>query len=259
MSAISRMFEATLGQATELSTEHELVHPSGGCGTVEPRGWVIDIGVRARIVDTSAGPVVRPGPSDFLEQGVFETRAPLHLRIEAGLFDGGRGSNRSWLLDATSTRAYLFASSITIYLVGPASLTPYDVPGELSKTGKRDVFVQLHAGLWPCDTRGHSTRLPSAPARGSNCSIRVRIPAGRTDVAVLIPAGARTLAIFDSSESSSPWTWQLGTDPSERSGRISMDGGQSIDTALVPNFSHVAPAAPLAVERDVLLVFGVDL
>jgi hypothetical protein len=257
MSATCSMFEAVLGDTTELSEAHELVHSSGNCGTLEPRWWVVDIGVRARTLDTSAGSISRPGPSEFREPH-FGSRAPLHLRIDAGLLDGRTGSNRSWLIDATSTRAYLFASSIVIHLVGPASLTPYDAAGGRSQSALRDVFVQVQAGIWACDTH-YQQGIPGVPARGNNCSIRVRVPAGRTDVAMPIPAGARTLAIFDASGGNSPWTWQLGENAGDRSGRIVVLDGQTVDTALVPNFSHVAPATPSLVDSDVLLVFGVDL
>lgn len=256
MSATSSLFEAALGDITELSGEHELVHSTGNCGSLEPRWWVVDIGVRARVLDTSTGPIPRPGTSEF-RGSEFGNRAPVHVRIDAGLLDGRVGSSRSWLIDATSTRAYLFASSISLHLVGPDSLTEYTKAGEPSSTTRRNLFMQVLAGLWPCDTR-HQQGIPGALVRGCNCSIRVRVPAGRTDLAVPIPAGARTLAIYDASASGSPWTWQLGDDVNDRSGRIAVFDGQTVDTALVPNFSHVAPAAAYAVERDVLLVFGVD-
>lgn len=256
MSATSSLFEAVLGEFTELSEAHELVHSTGNCGSLEPRWWVVDIGVRARVLDTSAGAIPRPGTAEFREAS-FGSRAPLHFRIDAGLLDGRVGSSRSWLIDATSTRAYLFASSLSVHLVGPGSLTEYTKPGEPSSSDRRDLFMQILAGLWPCDTR-HQSGIPSTPTRGCNCSARVRVPAGRVDVAFAIPPGARTLAIYDASGSSSPWTWQLGDDVNERSGRIAVFDGQTVDTALVPNFSHVAPATAHAVERDVLLVFGVD-
>ncbi len=257
MSATIHLFEAVLGDVTELSREHELVHTQGNCGTLEPRWWVVDVGVRARVIDTTGAAIPRPGPAEFRDSELASA-APLHLRIEAGIRDGRTGSDRNWLIDASSTRAYLFASTIAIYLIGPSSLMPYKEVGALSHKAARTVFAQLRAGLWPCD----SLRLPGVPgevARGNNCTIRVRVPAGSTDVAVPIPAGARTLAIFDSSASSSPWTWQLGEGAGDRAGRIAVFDGQTVGAALIPNFTHVAPAAPLAVERDVLLVFGVDL
>ncbi len=257
MSATSSLFEAALGDVTELSGEHELVHSTGNCGSLEPRWWVVDIGVRARVVDTSAGPIPRPGTSEF-RASEYGSRAPLHMRIDAGLLNGRVGSSRSWLIDATSTRAYLFASSISLHLLGPDSLTEYTKAGEPSSADRRNLFMQVRAGLWSCGTR-QQEGIPGAPARGCNCSMRVRVPAGRVDVAFPIPPGARTLAIYDASASSSPWTWQLGEDVGERSGRIAVFDGQTVDTALVPHFSHVAPAAAHAVERDVLLVFGVDL
>jgi len=257
MSATSSLFEAVLGDSTELSEVHELVHSTGNCGTLEPRWWVVDLGVRARTFNTSAAPIPRPGPSEFREPR-FGTRAPLHLRIDASLLDGRTSSSRSWLIDATSTRAYLFASSIAISLVGPDSLTPYTVGGELSQSARRDVFMQVQAGIWPCDTH-YQHGIPGTPARGSNCSIRVRVPDGRNNIAVAIPPGARTLAVFEARGGSSPWTWQIGDDPSDTVGRIAVFDGQTVDTALVPNVSYVAPAGPFMGERDVLLVFGVDL
>lgn len=257
MSATCNLFEAVLGDATELSEAHELVHSSGNCGTLEPRWWVVDLGVRARVLDTRDGTMVRPGPSEF-RGPEYGTRAPLHFRIDAGLLDGRTGSNQSWLIDATSTRVYLFASTIAVHLVGPALLVPYTNGGERSQVSSRTVFVQVQAGIWPCDTL-YQFGVPGASAGGNRCSTRVRVPAGRTNFAVPIPAGARTLAIFDASGGSSPWTWQLGENEGDRSGLIVVIDGQTIDTAMVPNFSHVAPATVSLVERDVLLVFGVDL
>src|SRR5690606_16157493 len=143
-------------------------------------------------------------PSEFREP-IFSSRAPLHLRIDASLLDGRTGSNRSWLIDATSTRAYLFASSIIVSLIGPESLTPYTAGGEPSQSAPRDLFVQIQAGIWPCDTR-HQHGIPGVPARGNNCSIRVYVPPGRNDLIVPIPAGARTLAIYEARGGSSPWT-----------------------------------------------------
>src|SRR5690606_29651848 len=147
MSATSSLFEAALGDITELSEAHELVHSTGNCGSLEPRWWVVDIGVRARVVDTSASPIPRPGTSEFREPE-FGSRAPLHIRIDAGLLDGRVGSSRSWLIDATSTRAYLFASSISLYLVGPSSLTEYKTAGEPSRAARRLLCMQVLAGLW---------------------------------------------------------------------------------------------------------------
>jgi hypothetical protein len=251
MSAITSMFEAALGPATELSCEHELVRSPGNCGTLEPRWWVVDVGVRSRVVDTTVSAVARPGASEF-KSSSHAPRAPLHLRLRAGLLDAYSGSEREWLLDASSTRTYVFASSVTVYLAGPESLLPYKKGGGKSLSVERDVFCQLRAGVWPCDP------VPGPLVRGCACSIRVQVPAG-DDVAVPIPPGARTLAIFDSSGSSSPWTWQLGEPAVERRGRIMLVDGQTPAPALVPNFSHVSPALRFGEDRDVLLVFGVDL
>ena len=89
--------------------------------------------------------------------------------------------------------------------------------------------------------------------------MRVQVPADSLDAAVKIPAGARTLAIYDTTGSNSPWTWQLGDPAVEQSGKLALVDGQSTETALAPHFTHVAPAERFAEDRDVLLVFGVDL
>ena len=65
MSAITTLLEAALGPTTELTHACELVRSSGHCGSLEPRWWVVDIGVRARVLDTSAGSIARPGLSEF--------------------------------------------------------------------------------------------------------------------------------------------------------------------------------------------------
>ena len=83
MSAITTMLEAALGPSTELTHACELVRSSGHCGSLEPRWWVVDIGVRARVLDTSAGAVLRPGPNEF-KSAAFGSRAPLHLLFEVG-------------------------------------------------------------------------------------------------------------------------------------------------------------------------------
>jgi hypothetical protein len=258
MSAIPSMFEASLGPSTELARELELVRSPGHCGTLEPRWWVVDIGVRARVLDTSAGSVLRPGAAEFKKRE-FGTRAPLHVRLEVGLLDRASGSSRDWLVDATSLRAYVLASTITVYLVGPESLVQYREGEGRSLSAARDVFCQVQAGIWPCDTVHQRVGVPGPSVRGSNCTMRVHVPTRDVGTAVPIPAGARSLAIFDSSGSNEPWTWQLGEPAVERYGRIAIASGQTVDTALVPNFTHVAPVATHNRERNVLLVFGVDL
>jgi len=257
MSAMTTMFEAVLGSFTELTHACELVRSTGHCGTDEPRWWVVDIGVRAQVVDTSAGAVSRPGPSTFKSRE-FGSRAPLHFALEVGLSDRRSGSSREWLIDATSLRTYVFASTITIHLRGPSSLTSYTDIGK-SPIAKQVVFCQVSAGLWPCDTEHLRVGVPGPSSYANNCTLRVWVPAGSVDVAVQIPPGARTLAIFDASGSSAAWAWQLSEAAATRSGLIDVVDGQTPETALVPNFAYVAPATPVGRDREVLLVFGVDI
>lgn len=258
MSAITTMLEAALGSSTELTHACELVRSSGHCASLEPRWWVVDIGVRARVLDTSAGAVLRPGPHEF-RSAEFGTRAPLHLSFEVGLLDRQSGSSRTWLVDMTSMRTYVFASSITINAIGPASMAEYKYGGDKSMAVPRDVLCRIEAGLWPADTEHQRVGVPGSVVRGCNCTIRVFLAADAPTPVVPIPPGARTLAIFDSSGSSSPWAWQLGESPAGRSGLIHVLEGQTIATALVPNLTHVVPVERVAVDREVLLVFGVEL
>ena len=257
MPAITTMLEAALGPSTELTHAHELARSSGHCRTDEPRWWMVDIGVRAQVVDTSAGAVSRPGAAAFKSRE-FGSRAPLHISLEVALSDRRSGSIREWLLDATSLRACVFASTINVRVAGPSSLHDYCDPGK-SQIGKQVVFAQISAGLWPLDTEHQRVGAPMPNVRSNNCTIRVFVPAGESSVAVPIPTGARSLAIFDASGSSLPWAWQLGESAAGRSGLIVVANGQSLETALVPNFTHVAPAVRGDRDREVLLVFGVDL
>ena len=258
MSAITNMFEAPLGPRTELVTELELTRSAGRCRTLEPRWWLVDVGVRSRVLNTSATAVPRPSVSDF-HQGEFVTRAPLHLRLGVGLLDRGSASSRDWLVDLVSMRAYLFASSITTYVVGPASLAHYTKGESKSAQAKTLVHCQVSAGLWPLDTVHQRHGTPGGTTRAASCTMRVRVPAEARDVAVPIPPGARSLAIYDTTGSSSPWTWQLGAPAVEQHGRLALVDGQLRETALAPHFTHVAPAERFDEDRDVLLVFGVDL
>lgn len=256
MSAISSMFEATLGPETELEGEHELIRSSGNCGTLFPRWWVVDVGVRSRLLDTSAQTVPQLGASEF-QGSACSTRAPLHLRVDAGILDGRSGSQQSWLVDAASTRAYLFASSITVSVVGPRSLTAYATGGARSQSHPRDLFVQFSAGIWAADPSGQSPGVPKSAATPASCSLRVFVPANSTDVRVAVPPGARSLVIYDSSRSSSPWTWTAEGGALE-AGRVELVDGQSAQTQ-VPSFSHLAPAEPFRDDRELVLVFGVEL
>jgi len=256
MSAITTMLEAALGPWTELTHAHELVRSSGHCGSLEPRWWVVDIGVRARVLDTSGGAVARPAISEF-NAAPFCTRAPLHLLLEVGLLDSASGSSRTYLLDATSLRTYVLASSITIKALGPSSLCDYPRGGDMSLVGPRTLHCQVSAGLWPLDTEHQRVGVPGPLVHGNSCSLRVRVAADDDQRAVWIPTGARTLTIFDAS--GSPWTWQFGQGAVERCGLIPATDGESSVTVPVPNFTHVAPAEAMARDRDVLLVFGVEL
>ena len=258
MSAITTMFEASLGHQTEQVAELELTRSLGHCTTLEPRWWLVDIGVRSLVRDASATAVLRPSTSEY-RQPHFSSRAPLHLRLNVGLLDRGSGSERDWLLDLVSTRAYVFASSITAYVVGPQKLSSYTKSGGKAAQADRLVHCQVSAGLWPLDTPHQPHGVPGSSARAASCTLRVHVPANSLGVAVPIPPGARSLAIYDTTGSISPWTWQLGQPAVERFGQIALVDGQSVETALAPNFTHVAPAKRFSADRDVLLVFGVDL
>ena len=247
MSATSNLFEASLGPSTELHEAQELVHTPPNCGSLEPRWWVVDIGVRARVLEAAAAPVVRPGPAEF-RGPEFSDHAPLHFRVDAGIVDRHTGSERTWWIDARSTTAFVYASVINLTLLGPKGVRAYASGGEPAEAGPRLVFAQIRAGVWPCD-------LPSRPRRASSCSFRVRVPAGDDQVAVPIPPGARTLTIYAPDRRPSAWSWRLG---SERVADIPLRDGQS-DRCAVPSCTHVGPASPHREDRDALLVFGVDL
>lgn len=258
MSAINTSFEAAMGAQTELVTELEVGRSPGHCKTLEPRWWILDIGVRARITDSSAQPVPRPSEAEFRGAG-FGSRAPLHLRVSAGLLDGRSGSSRSWLVDLVSMRTFIYASTITAYVVGPAKLVAYTQSGKDSVKAERLVHARVSAGIWALDTPNQRHGTPGPIVRGTSCTMRVQVPADEMEVAVPIPPGARSMAIYDSSGSSSPWTWQLGEPAIERVGRVTLTEGQSLEPALAPHFTHVAPAERHGEDRDVLLVFGVEL
>jgi hypothetical protein len=65
--------------------------------------------------------------------------------------------------------------------------------------------------------------------------------------------------IFEASGQSTSWTWQLGDPAVERRGTILVLDGQTPTPVLVPGFGHVATTGRADEDRDVLLVFGVDL
>ena len=89
---------------TELVTELELARSQGHCNSLEPRWWLVDVGVRSLVRDTSATAVMRPSSSDYRQEHFSSSRAPLHLRLDVGLLDRRSGSERDWLLDLVSSR-----------------------------------------------------------------------------------------------------------------------------------------------------------
>lgn len=237
---------ATMPSTTELGRKIPLLTSAEYGGVAGQRWWILDLDVRADYQDTTRGGYQTPDRSGVAS---FPPRCPLHVSIE---YDA-RGPVQGWagvrVIDAVPGRYLIFAANVTVNVLAPASSTliNLDVPGDPKIRGVDTLVAVVSGGLGPagCDGR--------APAGGGSmdASFTARVGlGGGAAVAVRVPAGARSLQIFDSAES--PWDW---TEPTI--GRIGTTGGHS-DVVAVPTCLSVAPT-DLVTAREAACVFGVHL
>lgn len=216
------------------------------------RWWILDIDARGNYVDTTSPSFRTP---DSLAN--YPSRAPIHLRVKYTVLTPTESYKRERVIDAVAGRYLLFGSTVDVEIVYPSpdvALFDVDKPTAVPTRLRSDatLIAAVYGGLAPA---GHDDGL--APAEGGSIDAAFTWLTDPSSVLspssgiVPIPAGARTVQIFDAS--GTPWRWAQPT-----TGLIPTTGGHSARVD-IPASSLTLEATDTSTPRIATCVFGVHL
>jgi hypothetical protein len=236
--------QATLGASTSIATEMQ-IGDTNEFAACEPCWWIVDLRVNGAVVDNRPGPTAAPTKGALVQ---LPARADLKVRVDynvrwSGASNSAYGHSRTF--DAIPGRYAFWASTIDVYVLGPADMVSYnpEVPSNYVHLGATILVAYVDVGVSPAPPDGDASNT-------AQYTHRLAIPAGAPGAAtqVAIPNGARRMQVWDVVT----WSW---LEPTQ--GTIPTAAGQS-DTVLIPSCSRVGPSAAGAA-RTATAVFEVVL
>lgn len=245
---------ATLPSSTELRSlrSEPLANSSEWCSGPRTQGrrwWIVDLDPRSTFADTRSPSYRTPDKSAV---DTYAPRSPLHVAIDYDAIGRSEGWNSRRIIDAIPGRYLVFATAVSLYVLGPSDLTTFSLEQRVEPKvrGANTLVTAVFGGIAPAgDVDGLAPGGESS--MDASCTLLFDPTAPGAPSAVVIPGGARTLQIYDSTGAA--WQWSQPT----IGGNVPTTGGVSPLVA-VPNCLAIAPSNR-GTARTCALVFGVHL